>query len=128
MILTVPACNEQVGCTIPEIAGIAGVNSSSLMTKSDEATQLGSVAVFRTLILYVVLAAKPLKEIVFTQFVPSMLYSSVPPIGLVTVIVPVDNAQLGWINAAVGIPGGVQTKVIVTEAGFEIFPSLSFTV
>jgi len=42
--------------------------------------------------------------------------------GAVTMIVPVANVQVGWINVAVGAAGAPGTALIVTMVPAEIHP------
>ena len=60
------------------------------------------------------------------KFVPSILYSKVPPNGAVTTIVPVGTAHVGCTVAlAVGATGGVGTASIVTVDAASVVQVLS---
>ena len=68
---------------------------TALITKFADEKQLGSVEVFRTLIAYVELAARPLKVVELCHVIPSLLYCSDVPKGVNIPIVPVGVAQVG---------------------------------
>ena len=48
--------------------------------------------------------------------------------GLLTVIVPVATAQVGWVGVAVGCAGAAGGAVIVTLRGGDIHPAPFLTV
>ena len=65
------------------------------------------------------------------KFVPSILYSNVPPNGAVTTIVPVGTAHVGCtVTLAVGATGGVGTASIVIDplVASQVVSDVSLTV
>ncbi len=48
--------------------------------------------------------------------------------GFVTVILPVDTVQVGWVGVAVGCAGTVGAAVIITLRAGDIQPALFCTV
>ena len=85
------------------------------MTKPADEMQVG-LAVIRALIVWVVLAAKPLKVVEVCQVVPSLLYSNPAPKGAVTTIVPVTSEQVGCVIVARGVEGEVGVALIIKFA------------
>ena len=57
-----------------------------------------------------------------------MLYDMPVPMGAVTVIVPVDMVQVGWINETIGVEGVGGWVLIVALVPAEIQPSAFFAV
>jgi hypothetical protein len=64
------------------------------------------------------------RPVVFVYVQPSMLYSILPPVGAVTVIVPVATVHVGCVTGAVGAGGVMGWALTVPVAAAEIQPTL----
>ena len=105
---------SHVGC-VRVARGVAGAAGTGLITKFADETQVRLLE-FLTLTVYVAPAARPLKIAELCHVVPLRLYSRFVPNGDVTTIVPVVNAQVGWVTVASGVTGGVGTALITKLA------------
>ena len=89
----VPVFTAHVGC-VSVASGVVGAVGIALIIKVANDTHVG-LALFRTPIMYVTPAGKPLNVAELCQVVPFLLYCKLAPNGDVTTIVPVVTLHVG---------------------------------